>query len=267
MEIPILFENENFLVINKPAGLSVHPDGRRDSNTLVNWILEKYPEIRDVGEPMEVEYQGEVIKILRPGIVHRLDRDTTGCMIIAKNHFTYGFLKKAFKKHTVKKTYRAFVYGFIKQDMGTIDAPIGRAPGDIRKWNAGRGVKGESREAKTYFRVINRFETNEIIETENSEIENTKFKKGTNPQLGKISYVECYPQTGRTHQIRVHMRFINHPIVSDFLYAENKPKMLGFERTALHAFKIEIPQKDAKSIVVEAPFPEDFKMVIEKYGL
>src|SRR5574343_100644 len=108
-KITVLFENENILASNKPAGLTVHPDGKRVEYTLVDWLLENYPEIKDVGEPLVVEYKNEKITIPRPGIVHRLDKETSGVMVIAKNNFSYGFLKKKFKDHKIKKTYRAFV--------------------------------------------------------------------------------------------------------------------------------------------------------------
>lgn len=269
-KITVLFENENILAINKPAGLTVHPDGKRVEYTLVDWLLENYPEIKDVGEPLVVEYKNEKITIPRPGIVHRLDKETSGVMVIAKNNFSYGFLKKKFKDHKIKKTYRAFVYGHIKNDIGTIDAPIGRSVLDIRKWNAGRGARGEIREAKTFYRVIDRFTTDEIVEIKTKAI----FKKNKEQGIGKVCYIECYPQTGRTHQIRVHMRFINHPIVSDSLYADTKPKMLGFKRVALHAYTLELPLPDqdperhGKQILnISAELPQDFKKVIKNYKL
>lgn len=264
IQIPILFENDDILAINKPAGLTVHSDGKNNEYTLVDWLTEKYPKIKNVGEPMEVEYKGQKIKILRPGIVHRLDRETSGVMLIAKNNVAYGFLKKKFKEHKIKKVYRTFVYGYIKSELGTIDAPIGRSVLDIRKWNAGRGARGEVRQAKTMYRVLGRFETDEIVKIKNDKI---KFKKHPDQHLGKVTYVECYPQTGRTHQIRVHMRFINHPIISDSLYADNKPKMLGFKRVALHAFRIEAPLPDGGEISIEAPLPKDFEKVIKRYKL
>lgn len=269
-EIEVLFENENLIVINKPSGLTVHPDGKRVEYTLVDWLLKKYPQIEKVGEPLVVEYKNEKITIPRPGIVHRLDKETSGVMVIAKNDFTYGFLKKKFKEHKIKKTYRAFVYGHLKNDIGTIDAPIGRSALDIRKWNAGRGARGEVREAKTFYRVIDRFLTDEILEVKTKEV----FRKNAEQGVGKVSYVECYPQTGRTHQIRVHMRFVNHPIVSDFLYADTKPKMLGFKRVALHAYTLELPlpsinpENHGKEILsISADMPKDFKRVIKKYNL
>ena len=280
VEIPILYENADLLVINKPAGLAVHPDGRNSEYTLVDWILDKYPEIINVGEPMEVAHRGEKLKIFRPGIVHRLDRETTGVMLIAKNELTYGFLKKKFKERKIKKTYRAFVYGHIKNDLGTIDAPIGRSVDDIRKYNAGRGARGEIRQAKPMYREIHRVEPDEIIDTEytlkqkqntrkilNKKAENDNLIGGIGGEVEKVSYIECYPQTGRTHQIRVHLRFINHPIVSDFLYADKKPKVLGFKRVALHAYKLDLPMFDGTEISICAELPADFKKVVKKYGL
>lgn len=270
LNIPILFENSDVLVINKPAGLNVHADGKNTEYTLVDWILENYPKIKNVGEPMEVEYKGEKLKIFRPGIVHRLDRETTGAMVIAKNEIIYGFLKKKFKEHKIKKTYHAFVYGHIKNVLGTIDAPIGRSVDDIRKWNAGRGARGDLRPAKTMYRVIKCFETNELVDTEYTLKQKQNTRKNLNNQnngVEKITYIECYPQTGRTHQIRVHMRFINHPIVSDFLYADKKPLALGFKRVALHAYKLEFPLPNGETVQITAPLPTDFNKVIKRYGL
>lgn len=245
MQIDVLFEDENILAVNKPAGISVHPAPGNDKEvTLVDWILEKYPEIENVGEDMEVEYKGEILKIKRPGIVHRLDRDTSGVVLIAKNQPTFTYLKRQFKKRAIEKIYNAFIYGALKDPVaslrtgnkGVIDAPIGRSPKDIRMWTAGRGAKGEARDARTEYKVIKRFTDN-----------------------GKdFSYLEIYPKTGRTHQIRVHMRYINHPVVSDNIYRGSNSPALGFSRTALHASRISLKDQSGKPINIEAPMPEDF---------
>lgn len=253
MKIDILYEDENILSINKPSGISVHQTANNKEYSVADWVLENYPDISGIGEDMEVEHKGEIVKISRPGIVHRLDKDTSGVLLIAKNEATFNFLKRQFKKKKINKTYNAFVYGGLKDPVaslrtgkkGVIDAPIGRSPKDIRMWTAGRGAKGEPRDAVTEYLVIKRFEDKEQ----------------------KFSFLEVFPKTGRTHQIRVHLRYINHPVVSDPLYSSNYEKALGFTRTALHARRIFFNSQSGKPIDVEAPLPEDFNKVIESYNL
>ncbi len=236
--IPILYEDKDLLVVNKPAGLVVHADGKTDEPTLVDWLLEKYPEIHDVGEPIETINQKtkEAVIILRPGIVHRIDRETSGCLIIAKNQETFLFLKKQFQDRLVQKTYNAIVWGFIKNDEGKIDAPIGRSKSDFRQWSAQRGTRGELREALTEYKVLNRFE-----------------KEGN-----KLSFVEVHPKTGRTHQIRVHFKYLNHPVVCDSLYAAKLGCALGFSRLALHAAEIVVTHPNGTPLKSIAPLPDDF---------
>ncbi len=240
-QIPkILFENENVLVIDKPSGLVVHPDGKRDEETLVNWILETRPEIAGVGEPLHLLHGGEEIVIDRPGIVHRLDRETSGVMIIAKNQKSYENLKQQFKDHTIRKEYLAIVSGWA-DDRGIIDAPIGRSARDVRIWTAGRGARGVLRPA------ITRYVTQ---------------KKFTDANGEKYSIVSLFPETGRTHQLRVHMKSLQHPIIGDGLYAPTTVGMLGFDRVALHARKITFNDLGGKEYTIEAPFPENFQNVI-----
>lgn len=241
MKIPILYEDKDVLVINKPAGLVVHPDGRTKEKTLVDWLLKKYPKIKNVGEPIILD---DDTKILRPGIVHRIDRDTTGCLIIAKNQKAYEFLKEQFQDRKVHKVYHAFIYGILKEERGMINRPIGRSVNDFRKWTAQRGIRGEMREAVTYFKVL-------------------KTK-------GEFTFIEAIPKTGRTHQIRVHFNALNHPIVQDSLYATDfylkKKGQLGFKRTALHAKELEITIPNGKLLKMSAPYPEDFEEAIKKFS-
>lgn len=229
-KITILYEDDNVLAINKPAGLVAHSDGKRKEPTLTDWIEKKYPESKGVGEPLTLA-NSEVIE--RSGIVHRIDRETSGVMLIAKNQPAFLNLKSQFQNREINKIYHAFVWGEMKDDDGTINRPIGRSRKDFRQWSAQRGARGEMREAITHYKVIDR-------------------------QNG-FSLVEAIPKTGRTHQIRVHFKAINHPVVSDSLYASKKDKALGFERLALHARSIEFRLLDGKQIKVEAPYPEDFK--------
>jgi len=241
IDIPIIYEDDDVLVINKPAGLVIHPDSKTKEKTLVDWILKKYPKIKNVGEPIVLE---DGTKILRPGIVHRIDRDTTGALIIAKNQKSFYFLKKQFKDRLAHKVYQAFVYGDIKEERGMIDRPIGRSVNDFRKWTAQRGVRGEMREAVTYFKVL--------------------------AKKDDITLIEAIPKTGRTHQIRVHLNAINHPLVLDKLYATEfflkKKNQFGFERTALHARELEINLPSGKKLNIKAPYPKDFILAFKKIG-
>ncbi len=237
MQPEILFEDNDVVVINKPSGLVVHSDGKTKEPNLVEWLLEKYPDIKDVGEPGR---DAEGKEILRSGIVHRLDRETSGVMLVAKNQKSFENLKKQFQNHEIKKKYEAFVYGEVRRN-GVVDRPIGRSSSDFRKWSAQRGARGELREAVTEYKVL------------------AKNKD--------YSLLEVVPKTGRTHQIRVHMKAINHPLVSDSLYAPNRGMLLGFKRAALHSKEVVFNGLDGKIHYIAAPYPEDFekaKKIIEK---
>jgi 23S rRNA pseudouridine1911/1915/1917 synthase len=242
MSPEILFEDNDILAVNKPAGLVVHSDGKTSEPTLVDWIIEKFPEARDVGEPWRGQ-NGE--EILRSGIVHRLDRDTSGVMLVAKTQKGFECLKKQFQNRTIKKEYEAFVWGFVKNDKGTIDRPIGRSRSDFRKWSAQRGARGEMREAVTDYEVVFRFE------------------KGG----GKYTLVRAFPHTGRTHQIRVHLKAINYPIVGDYLYGPKKENALGFSRPALHARAITFLDIADREHTVEAPYQQDFRVAREESAI
>ena len=155
--IPILYEDDDVLVVNKPAGLIVHSDGRTKEPTLVDWVLEHYPELKDVGDASIVKSQESAVSdALRPGIVHRLDRETSGALVLAKNQIAFARLKKQFQRAQVHKTYHAFVYGSMKHDDGLIDRPIGRSRTNPVLWSATRGRRGEEREAVTEYRVLSR---------------------------------------------------------------------------------------------------------------
>ncbi len=233
----ILFENSAYLVINKPAGLVVHADGKTREATLVDWLMREYPEIENVGEPL-ILTNGDIIK--RPGIVHRLDRETSGVMIVAKTPAAFEYFKDAFKSRDIDKSYNAFVFGHVKEDEDTIDAAIARSKSDFRKWSAQLGARGEKRNAVTDYKVLKRF-----------EVDGQKF-----------TFLELSPKTGRTHQIRVHLKYLNHPIVGDELYGGKVYQGLGFGRTALHARKIAFTDPDGAEQVFEAAWPDDFLEVI-----
>lgn len=225
----ILFENNNLIAINKPAGVLVHDDGSEEES-IVSWVQKEYPELKDVGEDVKIR-TGDVVK--KPGIVHRLDRETSGVLLIAKNQESFLNLKKQFQEHQVEKTYQVFVYGNVKEDELLVDRPIGKSRSDFRMYSAQRGARGVLREAQTTFKTIKRCK--------------------------EVSLLEAYPKTGRTHQIRVHLKAIHHGVVGDKLYSPKGEKMLGFERLALHARSIKVKDLDGLEIAVEAPYPEDFK--------
>ena len=239
--IPVLYEDADVLVINKPAGLVVHSDGRTKESTLVDWILKKYPEIRGVGDPSPDPERTKENADVRPGIVHRLDRETSGALIIAKNQTAFARLKKQFQRQQVHKIYHAFVYGLVKNDDGLIDRPIARSRTNPVLWSATRGRRGEEREAVTEYRVLKRHRD--------------------------FSLLELFPRTGRTHQLRVHLKAINYPIVSDKLYAPAREPALGFTRLALHSHSVTFTQPSTgQQIAVEAPYPQDFEEAVKNFG-
>jgi 23S rRNA pseudouridine1911/1915/1917 synthase len=261
MTIKILFEDKNLLVIDKPAGIMVHSDGKNKTKTVADWILLNYPTIKNVGEPFVIEREGgKTEKILRPGIVHRLDKETSGVLIIAKNQKTFLFLKEQFQNHKIKKVYKAFVYGFVSDPKaslatgkrGVINVAIGRSQKDIRAYTAGRGARPPLRDAVTEYIILKKF----------TDTKNAEAKKNVEHQF---SYVEAYPKTGRTHQIRVHMRYINHPVVSDPIYKGAKELSLGMKRLALHSHSVSFHLPSGELKTIEAPLPADFKKVIKTY--
>jgi 23S rRNA pseudouridine1911/1915/1917 synthase len=255
-KIKILYEDKDILAIDKPSGISVHPDGRNKEKTITDWVQDNYPKMKNVGEPM-----GE---IKRPGIVHRLDKDTSGVLILAKNQKTYEFLKTQFQDRKVKKIYHAIVSGFFKEDHGVVNKPIGRSPSDFRRHLAGRGARGELREAVTEYKVLNKFESQ--IQKISSQVTLPRVRGGTlltkkfsGSAKGKFSYLEIYPKTGRTHQIRVHMKYLSHPVACDSLYDPDGPCPKDFSRMALHAKSIEFKDPKGKTIKVESNLPKEFK--------
>lgn len=244
--VSILYEDDDIAAVNKPAGLMVHPDGRAEGPFLTDWIIRKFPETKNVGEPIR-DAAGSTIE--RPGIVHRLDRDTSGVLLVAKTANGHTWLKKQFKERTIKKKYLAVVWGELKDPFGTINRPIGRSSSDFRKWSAQRGARGELREAETYWEKIKN--------------EKVKIKIGNTEKTENFTLVEVEPKTGRTHQIRVHFAAIQHPIVGDVLYAPKRPVALELNRPALHAKTIEFENCEGKRVKVEAPLSDDFKAIID----
>jgi len=238
MQIEILYEDKDIVVINKPSGIVTHPDGKNKKETISDWFVEKYPKAKDVGESIFVDEE----EIKKPGIVHRLDRETSGVLILVKNKRTHEFLKEQFQDHKIQKTYLAIVDGWLKNDFGVINKPIGRSPVDFRRRLAGRGARGEMREAITEWKVLKRFND------ENSQ---------------KFSLLEIYPKTGRTHQIRVHLKYLSCPIVCDLLYNPKGACPTGLSRMGLHAKAIEFTNLEGQKIKIEAPIPDEFEKLIK----
>ena len=262
MEIKILYEDKDILAIDKPSGVLVHPapeqvryEAGPDKKTIVDIFKKKYPKVE---------------------IVHRLDKETSGVMLLAKNVKAHEFLKKQFMDRTIKKTYYAIVNGWVKNDHATINKPIGRSPNDFRRRLAGRGARGELREAITEYRVLKRFTVSVfsflgVSQAGEPRGSAPRARGDSDPKkkmLERFSYLEIHPKTGRTHQIRVHMKFINHPIVCDSLYNPSGPCLKGLNRLALHARSIEFSalggsafggkNLKGKVIKIESPLPKEF---------
>ena len=225
-EIPleIVYEDEDVLVINKPKGLVVHPAAGHQEDTLVNGLLFAR------GDALS-GINGE----LRPGIVHRIDKDTSGLLAVAKNDLAHVVLASQLKDHTMARTYECVVCGNLKEDSGTVDAPIGRHPTDRKKMCV---TERNSKHAVTHWEVLGRY-------------------KG-------YTHVRCRLETGRTHQIRVHMAHIGHPILGDTVYGRKKPE-LGQDSQVLHAgILCFIHPRDGRPVMVMADLPAYFKEVLEK---
>jgi 23S rRNA pseudouridine1911/1915/1917 synthase len=233
-KISIIYEDEDVLAVNKPAGLMVHGDGKNTDPTLCDWLIDKYPQMDGVGEPLML-VDGREIK--RPGIVHRIDRWTSGILLVAKNKEAHAHLKEQFQNREIKKTYYCFCHGHFKETFGTINAPLGRSKGDFRQYTTPTHARGEMREAVTYFEV--------------------------EKQTKDVAYVKVMPKTGRTHQIRAHMVHIGHPIVGDNVYSKRE-SLLGFNRMALHAYSITFKTLKGEEKTLEAPLPDDFINALEK---
>ncbi len=217
--IHVLAEDEDVILVNKPAGMVVHPAHGNPYHTLVNALLFHVRGLSAVGGPV------------RPGIVHRLDKDTSGIMIIAKNDYAHGFLAKQFKNHTIQRVYRVAVRGIVQHDEGICEEAVGRAFLNRRKVVI-RPSGG--RDAETHFRVLRRF--------------------------AKATLLEVKPITGRTHQIRVHMGHIGHPVLGDMLYGVATP---GIARQAVHAISLDFEHPgDKKRRHVECPLPQDFEQLM-----
>ena len=224
MSLDIVYEDEDVVVINKPKGLVVHPAAGHQDDTLVNGLLFA------MGDQLS-GINGE----LRPGIVHRIDKDTSGLLAVAKNDLAHVVLASQLKDHTMARTYECIVCGSLKEDSGTVDAPIGRHPTDRKKMCV---TQRNSRNAVTHWEVIARY-------------------RG-------YTHVRCRLETGRTHQIRVHMAHLGHPILGDTVYGRKKPE-LGQDSQVLHAGVLCFRHpRDQRPVIVTAELPPYFKEVLEK---
>ncbi|PKN86121.1 MAG: RNA pseudouridine synthase [Chloroflexi bacterium HGW-Chloroflexi-8] len=222
IELDIVYETRDLLIVNKPAGMVVHPAFGHNTGTLVNAALAHSPEMEGIG--------GE----RRPGVVHRLDKDTSGIILMAKNDRTHRFLQEQFKNRTVKKTYLAITDGNPPTPQGLIEAAIGRDPSHRKKMAIVPIQRG--REASTQYRVLEAFKHNALVEAK--------------------------PLTGRTHQIRLHLAFLECPIVGDQLYGHRKLS-LDVKRQMLHAFKLEvILPGESKVSTFEVPLPADMESAL-----
>jgi 23S rRNA pseudouridine1911/1915/1917 synthase len=239
MEMTILYEDADIVAIDKPTGMMTHPDGRvREGEDIIasDWFAEHYPDSKDVGETQRLQDGSE---ITRPGVVHRLDRDTSGVLIFAKTPEAHAFYKEKFQNREVHKTYITFVYGVPKERKGIIEFSIGRSRKDFRLRSAQPKAKGIMREAITRYQVIS--------------------------DIGTHALLKVRPETGRTHQIRVHMKAIHHPIVCDKLYAPNHPCDLGFNRLGLHAYELDLPLPSGERLIITSPIPADMQGAIAKF--
>ena len=225
-EIPldIVYEDDDLLVINKPKGLVVHPAAGHADDTLVNGLLYA------MGSSLS-GINGE----LRPGIVHRIDKDTSGLLAVAKNDYAHTMLASQLKDHTMARTYDAIVCGSLREDSGTVDAPIGRHPTDRKRMCV---TQRNSKPAITHWEVVKRY-------------------RG-------YTHIRCHLETGRTHQIRVHMAYIGHPILGDTVYGHKKAE-LGQDSQCLHAGALCFRHpRDGRPVMVFAELPQYFQDVLDK---
>jgi 23S rRNA pseudouridine1911/1915/1917 synthase len=232
-DLQIYFENDQFLIVEKPAGMQMHRGGSYTGVTVADWVLTHAPALVSVGEDAS-----------RPGIVHRLDRDTSGVLVIAKTQEVFQKLKQAFQERQVQKTYLALVHGHLREHSGQVTASLMRLPGDLKRRTIdperfSGALPGNTRSALTQYQVLTRYESYDLV--------------------------VLTPKTGRTHQIRAHMAYLGHPVVGDQLYAfKESKKHTPFEvqRQLLHAARLAFTL-DGKEYQFSSPLPVDFRRVLE----
>ena len=222
--LDVVYEDDDLAVVNKPKGMVVHPAPGNPSGTLVNALLYRFQTLSGAG--------GEI----RPGIVHRIDRMTSGLLVVAKNDFAHEALARQFADHTAHREYLCLVHGNLKEDSGTVDAPIGRHKTDRKRM----AVTEDGRRAVTHWHVLERFGTETLLDVR--------------------------LETGRTHQIRVHMAYIKHPILGDEVYGSPAPK-LGLNGQALHGYRLTFSHpRTGETMSFTAPLPDDFITAIVRLG-
>ena len=235
-EIPIVFADDEIIIVNKPAGMTVHPAPGHPDGTLVDALLARFPELATMAEPDGV---------LRPGIVHRLDKDTSGIMVVARTPFARTALSRQFKTRSVKKTYLAIVKGVVARDQVTVERPVGRHPVERKRMSVSSHMP---RDAVSRITVLRRFPA-------------TRTSAGA-------SLTRVKPETGRMHQIRVHLASIGHPCFGDKLYGgAHRDEADHFERQALHALALSIDHpRTGTRLEFVAPLPPDFVQFLTGHG-
>ena len=224
VEFDVVHEDDDIAVINKPAGLIVHPGAGRPDKTLVNGLLHRFPEISTVGQDG------------RPGIVHRLDGDTSGLLVVARSDAAYDALTAAMARHDVERVYTAVVSGVVSDDRGLIDAPIGRSA----QRRTRMAVMSDGRDARTHYEAVER-----------------------NAEEPAATWLRCQLETGRTHQIRVHLSAIGHPVLGDPTYGTRESRQ-GFGRVALHARQLGfVHPVRGNDVLFEAPVPDDMQALLD----
>lgn len=239
--LKVFYDDHGLLIIDKPAGLTVHPGAGFKGETLASALLYQFKDIKTVGE------EG------RPGIVHRLDKDTSGVMLIAKTPEMYEHLKNAFQERKIKKEYIALVLGRVEKPHGFIDAPIGRSKRDFRKYDVKNII--QSKEALTEYWVLEHLSRVDPSTT-------LGVAASKNRSLDQYTLLRVKLHTGRTHQIRVHFNSLGHPLIGDSLYGGRRSHLDGLRRQFLHAQKIEVRLPDGTWIEAESKLPEDLKEVL-----
>ncbi len=237
-QICVIYEDKNFLAVYKPAGVLVHSTQLRiNEPTLVDWLLKNYPEVKGVGDEPKI----------RPGIVHRLDKDVSGVILIARNQKYFEYLKNLFQNHQIKKIYLALVYGHVEPKTGVIEKAIYLKPGTTKRtvWQ-GKMEK----QAITEYRALKYFKYSGITNVHDRE------------SLLYFSLLKVMPKTGRTHQIRVHLSSIGHPIVGDTLYG-GKINPFNLKRIFLHAESLEFSLENGRRMKIEADLPNELKSILE----
>ncbi len=220
--INIVYEDKDLLIVNKEKGMVVHPAAGHYSDTLVNAILYHCNDLSGING------------VLRPGIVHRIDKDTTGLLVVCKNDSCHNFIAEQLKVHSIERTYHAIVCGNVKEDSGTIAEPIGRHPTERKKMS----INPKGKNAVTHYKVLKRY--------------------------GNYTYVQCNLETGRTHQIRVHMASLGHPLLGDEVYGKKSKEFDTFGQT-LHAKTLGLVHPTSKELIhFDSELPEYFQKILKK---